>query len=86
MDGNFQNKLSNIVKLSPSSSSSWAELVLFSIYTPTHPPPARNSSEIAGNQVNLLCNICRSTPVEPKIIWKKKIEKSEEDLHGRRPL
>jgi hypothetical protein len=27
-----------IAKLSPISSSSWAELVLMSIYTPTHPP------------------------------------------------
>jgi hypothetical protein len=33
-----------IAKLSPSSSSSWAELVLISIQT-----PARKSSEIAGN-------------------------------------
>jgi hypothetical protein len=28
----------SIAKLSPSSSSSWAELVLISIYAPTHRP------------------------------------------------
>ena len=58
-----------IAKLSPSSSSSWAELVVILI-SPTHHPTTRESSEIAGNQPNMLCNICRTSPVEPKPIFK----------------
>jgi hypothetical protein len=85
----------SIAKLSPSSSSSWAELALFLISPTTYPalpPPhilrnhhhiscaatTRASSEIAGNDQNLLTNICRSTLVKLKTI-----EKIEDDLHGR---
>ena len=47
---------------------SWAELALI-LFPPARPPtrpPTRTSSEIAGNQQNLLSNICRSTLVELK--------------------
>jgi hypothetical protein len=71
----------DFAKLSPSSSSSWAEIALFLIYptTFTAPPPphilrnhhhiscattTRASSEIDGNDQNLLTNICRSTLVK----------------------
>ena len=35
----------------------------------TH-PPVQTSSEIGGNQLNLLCNMLRYTPVELKTIFK----------------
>ena len=51
----------------PTGYPSRAELALFSI------PPATpgNSSEIAGNELNLLINICRDTQVDPKTALKK---------------
>jgi hypothetical protein len=64
-----------VAKLSPSSSSSWAELALFLISCTA---TTRASSEIAENDQNLLTNICRSTLVKLKTI-----EKIEDDLHGR---
>jgi hypothetical protein len=49
----------------PKPQLSWAELALFSSYTsPPARPASQNSSEIAGNQPNMLFNICRSTTVE----------------------
>ena len=60
-------------KLLPSSAQapaqlSWAELVLILFPpAPARPPgwpPGRTSSEIIGNQQNLLSNNCSSTPVE----------------------
>ena len=78
-----------IAKLSPRSSSSWAEfsfIFSFSPPTPTH-PPTRASSEIAGNEQNLLFNIGRSTLVEYKsilkILKKWKTTSMEDDLSGR---
>jgi hypothetical protein len=59
----------------PQYQLSWAELALLLISPAARPPHIlrrhlhiscattfRTSSEIAGNQLNLLCNICRSTP------------------------
>ena len=53
------------------------------------PTPTRASSEIAGNEQNLLSNIGRSTLVESKsilkILEKGKTTSMEDDLSGRRP-
>ena len=53
-----------------------AELALFSIC------PTRNNMEIAGNEQNLLSNICRYTLVELTTILKFWME---DNLNGRRP-
>ena len=70
-----------IAKLSPSQSLRWAELALILI------SPTRESSDLAGNQQNMLCNICRSSTVEPKTICKIlqiwKTTSMEDDLHER---
>ena len=71
----------------PQFQLSWAELALFLIPPAARPaghPPGRSSSELAGNQHNLLCNIGRSTQVELKTICQN-FEKMEDDLQGRRP-
>ena len=47
-------------------------------------PSARNSSELAGNQHNLLCNIGSSTQVELKTFFQN-FEKMEDDLQERQP-
>jgi hypothetical protein len=64
----FEGKLYKYVL--PSSAQApvqlyWAELVLILKY----PASARTSSEIAGNQQNMLCNICRTSPVESKTVF-----------------
>ena len=73
---------------------SWAELALILFPpAPARPhgrPPVRTSSEIMGNQLNLISNNCRSTPVEHESIfffwkcWRQpqlKITSMEEDLN-----
>jgi hypothetical protein len=66
----------------------WLSLALFS-FTPTTRPAGRNSSEIDGNQQNLLSNSCRSTLVKQKPVWKYlkrwKTTSMEDDLNGRQP-
>jgi hypothetical protein len=58
----------NVAKLSPRSSSGWAEFSFIFSFSP--PTPTQTSSEIAGNEQNLLFNIGRSTLVEYKLILK----------------
>ena len=86
----------------PQSQLSWAELALLLISPAARPPhilrrhlhiscatTIQTSSEIAGNQLNLLCKICRSTPEHLKIIlnilkmWKT--TSREDDLRGIQP-
>ena len=56
-------------------------------FIPTFPhPPTRTSSEIAGNEQNLLFNIGRSTLVEYTSVLKKwKTTSMEDNLSGRQP-
>ena len=66
----------------PQPQFNWAELALFLIN-----PAVQTSSEIAGNQHGLLCNICRSTPKHIKTILKIwKTTSSEDNQQGRQPL
>ena len=79
--------MNHIAKLSPRSSSSWAEFsFILSFSPPTPTPHPRASSEIAENEQNLLFNICRSTLEEYKSILKNfkkwKTTSMEEDLSG----
>ena len=76
----------------PNSSSSWLaefSLILIYSYHPAGRPAVRNSSEIDGNQQNLLSNSCRSTLVKQKPVWKYlkrwKTTSMEDDLNGRQP-
>ena len=72
---------------------SWAELALILFPpAPARPPgrpPVRTSSEINGNQLNLISNNCRSTPVEHETIlfflkmWKT--TSIEDNLNGGGP-
>ena len=69
---------------------SWAELALILFPpAPARPPgrpPGRTSSEIIGNQQNLLSNNCRSTPVEHETILKMwKTTSMEDNLNGGGP-
>ena len=73
----------------PQSQLSWAELALILFPPAPGRPPVRTSSEIAGNERNLLSSICRSTLVELKFGFEKlkrwKTTSMEDDLNGRRP-
>jgi hypothetical protein len=77
----FKSNVSGIAKLSPRSNSSWAEFSYIFSFSP--PTSTKASSEIAGNEQNLLFNIDRYTLVEYKSIFKTTLE--EDDLSGIRP-
>ena len=47
----------------------WVSLTVDFSSSPPVRPSGRTSSEIARNQLNLLCNICRFTWVQPKTIF-----------------
>ena len=77
--GKYQENKTNQIMLIHKSSSgisfllssaqaqlSWAELALFSFSWPTSRPINWNSSEMAGNQLNLLFNILVFFPAWPE--------------------
>ena len=79
-NGQYLFHTTSYCQAKPQSQLSWAELALLLISPAAH-PPGRTSSELAGNQLNLLCNICRSTQVHLKTsfqflkIWKTSYRK-----------
>ena len=65
----------------PKTQLSWAESTLMLI-NPATRPPVRTISEKAGNEQNLLFNICRSTLAELKTIFGN-FNMVEDDIHER---